>query len=44
MKTFNPFARNTHMSEENIELQEAHSSYTPQEQKHDDMTHQLSGM
>ena len=32
------------MSEENIELQEAHSSYTPQEQKHDDTTHQLSGM
>lgn len=32
------------MSEENTELQEAHSSYTPQEQNHDDTTHQLSGM
>ena len=32
------------MNEENIEMQEAHSSYTPQEQKHDDTKHQLSGM
>lgn len=32
------------MSEENTELQEAHSSYTPHEQNHDDTTHQLSGM